>query len=101
MQKIILPRGKGKTTLLIEKAAENQNYIVCRSQKEAARIASIAQEMKLSIPFPITYAEFITKDFYSRGIKGFLIDNADALLQVMADSTPIIAITMTDDNSQN
>lgn len=50
MQKILLPKGKGKTTLLIEKSAETQNYIVCKNQNEAARIVSIAKEMKLNIP---------------------------------------------------
>lgn len=100
MQIILGRRGSGKTTKLIKLSAETQSYIVCRSQDEAARISSIATEMKLNIPFPLTYSEFIQKQFYARGIKGFLIDNAEALLQSMAGSVPVNGITMTCDNSR-
>lgn len=93
MNKIILGRGKGKTTQLIELSGNTSSYIVCINQRECHRIVSIAREMKIDIPFPLTYDEFINKKYYGKGIKGFLIDNAELLLEYMS-SVKIDAITL-------
>jgi len=92
MEIIVTKRYQGKTTKLINMSAESGAYIVCMNQKEASRIASIAQEQKKNIPFPITYSEFKNNEYYPKGIKGFLIDNADYFLQSMT-SVPILAMT--------
>lgn len=85
MKLITEPKGSGKTYQLIMESATNGDYIVCHSSKEAERIFSIANEHKLNIPFPLTYDEFINKRYYSKGIKGILIDNVDILLDYMSD----------------
>lgn len=99
MKVIIKPRGSGKTTELI-KMSEPGKYIICYSREEAARVAYMAQEMGVDIPFPISYEEFIEERYYHRyhlegGIKSFFIDNLDVFLQVLT-TVPIEAITLTD-----
>lgn len=74
-------------------AREEVSYIVCIDQQEAYRISQRAQEMGLSIGFPITFDEFRKGEYYSRNIRNFFIDNADYLLRSLSD-VPIRAITM-------
>jgi len=93
---IYLERGKGKTRKLIEKSARTGFYIVCPSLKECSRIFGEAQDLKFNIPFPISFDEFIHVQYHPPGIKGFLIDNADMLLDRMS-RVPIGAITLTKD----
>lgn len=95
MKKIILPKGQGKTIELIKMSADNKWYIVCHSIYECSRIHCTAMEMNLKIPFPITYDEFINGKYYGKGIRGFLVDNVDLLVQHIAGVTPIIALTIT------
>jgi hypothetical protein len=90
----------GKTTELIRLSAETGGYIVCLNMDEASRIQFQSQEMGLKIPFPITFDEFKSHQYYGRGIKGFLIDNADMLLKSMS-SVPVLAITMSNPESDN
>lgn len=97
MKKIILPRGKGKTTELIKISAETGCYIVCRSPSEASRIQLTATQIGLRIPFPITYEEFITGQYFGKGIKGFLIDDLDKLINEISAVVPVYAVTMTDE----
>lgn len=93
MKKILAERRKGKTTQLIQLSAVSGHYIVCRSPAEAGRICAVANEMGKNIPTPITYEEFLNRNYYAKGIGGFLIDNADHLLMAMSP-VPITAITM-------
>ncbi len=95
MEKIIMVKGAGKTRELLKRSSENGFYIVCSSKNEAEKISRIAQERGLKIPFPITHDEFKAQRFCGRGIKGFLIDNADMLLQSMGGGVEVGAITMT------
>lgn len=94
MEKIILERGQGKTTSLIKRSSETGEYIVCFSLDEASRISAEAQSMGLNIPFPISYGEFVSGNYSSRNIKGFLIDNADLLIEVIS-RVPVTIITIT------
>ncbi|KKN31168.1 hypothetical protein LCGC14_0826770 [marine sediment metagenome] len=94
MDVIVNKRQTGKTTHLIKRSAETWSYIVCHSQEEAGRIYRVAKEMSLNIPFPITFHEFLNKKYHLPGIKGFLIDNADMMLQQLT-SVPVGAITLT------
>ena len=93
MEKIIMNRGYGKTTQLIKKSARSGDYIICHGVDEAHRIKSEAKEMGLDIPLPITYTEFIKKQYSGRNISGFLIDNLEMFLQAISNA-PINAITM-------
>jgi DNA-binding MurR/RpiR family transcriptional regulator len=96
MIKYFLPRGTGKTTTLIQMAAETGATIVCFSNKECSRVANEALRAGYIIAMPISYDEFINKRYHSIGIKGFLIDNAEQVLQAMTD-VRILAISATAD----
>ena len=94
MRIIVTGRLAGKTTKLIKLSAEHDLYIVCQSKHEAARIFEMAQKMEIHINFPLTYQELIERRYYGKGIKGFVIDNAEFLLQSLTE-VPIEAISMT------
>ncbi len=81
MKTILLGRGKGKTTKLIQEAAKGHYYIICHSFESAHNIAKQAREMGLDIPLPISYSEFDRNQYCGRNIKGFLFDNVDHYLQ--------------------
>ena len=95
MKVIVLGRGKGKTHQLIKLSAEKFYYIVCPNRQAVEMTFSRAQKMELNIPFPITHDDFIRRNYYGKGIKGFLIDDVDMLLERMARGVQIGAITIT------
>ncbi|MBT9166751.1 MAG: hypothetical protein DDT19_00075 [Syntrophomonadaceae bacterium] len=88
MKIIYRPRGKGKTTELIKLASEGRyKLIICPSRDESQRIFRLAQELKMKIPFPITYREFLAGQYaLGRNIEELLIDNVELFLQYL---TPI------------
>lgn len=93
--KIILGKGgSGKTVSLIKESHKNGQYIVCLDQLEASRIHTTAIGMGLNIPFPITFAEFLNRQYYSKGVRGFLIDNIDALLVRICPNVSIDIVTL-------
>lgn len=95
MVKIYRPKGESKTLELIKISHHEKNHIVCYDMKAANMIESWAKELGYSIPFPITYYEFVKGDYYDKNIRGFLIDNAEALLQYMTRvKIEVIAITV-------
>lgn len=97
MRVIASGRKTGKTTAIIEAAAEAEArgevcYIVCHSQNEAYRIAQKAKELNLNIGFPITHDEFLQGQ-YSSQIHHLLIDNVEFLLQRLA-KVPIEVVSI-------
>ena len=86
-------RHSGKTTELINMAHKRGGYIVCLNHNEAYRIAMVAREMGLNINFPLSYSEFLLKQYNRMGIIEFYIDNVEMLIQVMS-KVPIEAITL-------
>jgi len=97
MRLILRPKQGGKTTELINLSAENGGYIVCHTRNEAYRIRTQAREMGLFIPLPLTYIEFFNRQLYPPGVKRFLIDNVEMLLQFIARDILIEAVTCTPD----
>lgn len=93
MRVIVGSRQSGKTAKLIRLSAEHGSYIVCPTRRDVARIAARAKDMNLRISLPITFEEFLGHRYYARGVRGFLIDNADQLLAYLSD-VPIHAITI-------
>ncbi len=85
MKVILRARQQGKTTEIIKRSHETGGYIVCRTVEEAHKIQEQAVKLGYKIPLPITVGEFINKEYYGKGIKSFLIDNADYLLQSLTD----------------
>lgn len=102
MKTIIAERNGGKTTELIKMSSDSSDYIVCHNQKEASIIHLRAIDSGYKIPFPLTYDEFIENRYLSKGVKGFLIDNVDMLLDYMTKCrVPIRAITVSKENVDN
>ena len=78
-----MPKRSGKTTKLINISAITGYYIVCCSQKRANEIQSYAKQLGQTIPFPLTFNEFLQKQ-YSTNIRAVLIDGADLLLESLS-----------------
>lgn len=94
MKIIASGRQTGKTTKLIQMSAETGAYIVARSHTHVDYIVATAKQMKLKIPFPLTFWELRYEKYYGKGIEGFLIDDVDGFLRYSI-SCPIVAITLT------
>lgn len=87
MKVITRPRQGGKTTEVIKLASRTYAYIICPDRQQVQHVASLARKMGVDIPFPLTWREFLEKQYYGAGIKGgFVIDNLDMCLQQM---TPV------------
>lgn len=96
MEIIISGRQAGKTTALIRKCHETGGRIVCASMKRVRHIASLAEEMGLVIPHPITFGELIDGCVIQGwGIPCFYIDDVDSLLRQLTRGVPIEALTIT------
>jgi len=93
MELILEGHGKGKTTRLIEIAAEEDLCIVCRTHAEAWRVVQEARKIGHNIIFPLTFTEFVKGSFNRKG-EGFLIDDADALLETLSRGCGIRAIAL-------
>jgi len=98
MEIILRPRGWGKTTELIKKCAEEGGYIVVFSREEARRVAMVAEQQCIKIPYPLTLEEAMHA--YSLGVKKFHIDNAEQILQKLLPS-PIATIALTEDEDKS
>ncbi len=94
MELIIESQRGGKTTKLIDKSAETGAYIVCHNMQEADRVFSAALKMGKNIPHPISADEFLKGQYYAKGVKSLLIDNADLFIQSIS-KVPIDAISLT------
>lgn len=80
---------------MIKDAAQGFFHMVCFDAREVRRVCKQARSMGLDIPCPLTYEEFVSGKYYAPGIKGFLIDNADMLLQRISENVKIISVSMT------
>lgn len=89
----------GKTTELIKRCAENGGYIVCMNKFSRDDIMSMAKEIKVKIPYPLTFSEFLRGRYYPQGVKRVYIDNADMLIKTIAKGVEVDSIVM--DNLEN
>lgn len=88
-------RGTGRTTELIRKCAEyNYAVIVCPNRAMANFTFSMAREMGMNIPMPITFKEFAEGRAYFRNVDAFLIDNLEFVLSSMARGVPIAEVVL-------
>ena len=99
MKKIMLPRGKGKTTELIKLSAATQKYILVADDNRVREILHRAREMKLDIPYPVTVSEYNRDRFIGSFIRkqGLLIDDVEDVMERFLDGIPIVAMTITDE----
>lgn len=98
MKVILRSRQTGRTEELIRLCAEAEergevSYIVCSNHAEAYALVETAKKLKLMIAFPITVREFLDNQYAARHVDNLFIDNADHLLQSIAQ-VPIRAVTM-------
>jgi len=96
MKVIHLKRGEGKTDQLIKMVDKSGIYIVCSSMDRCNEVYVRAMELDCNIKFPISFDEFLDKSYYPMGIEGFVIDDADSLLQRLT-RVEICAISLTEE----
>ena len=99
MNIVIGERCSGKTTRLIERSAQEGEYILVANKAMARCIADQAKEMGLDIPFPVTLDEYLRGNkFQGSSIRrdGLLIDDLDMVLNRMFRGIPIREVTLTD-----
>lgn len=95
---LYIPRGAGKSTILMHESARTRFVMVVRSDQFKWHIEREAKYLQLDIPEPITFEQFINKDYNRRSIKGFLIDDVQDLLKLIAGPIPIVTIAVNNDN---
>ena len=101
MTEIILrPRGGGKTTEMIRRSAEDGGYIVCTDHRRACQVAKQAEQLGLSIPFPLTAGEWHDRGYRAPGVRALLFDDLDRIIQAMS-GVPVVAATWTQDEEQH
>jgi len=94
MNVIHLKKGEGKTVEAIKIAHDTYSYLVVKDMERATKVYHYAIENGYQIPFPIKFETFLNKKYHGKGIKGFVIDDADLLLSKMVN-VPLKAITLT------
>lgn len=74
-------RQEGKTTHLIKMSADGKGTIIAPTMQNAKYIKTMAKEMKLDIPDPICWSDFL---YHGRGLKGpFLLDELGSILAIL------------------
>lgn len=100
----VIARGRcsGKTMEIIKESALTGSYILVRNHSEVERIAQLAQQMNLSIPYPVTVSEISLGRIQGTSIKrdGILVDNAELVLQQMIGAEiNTLTISTTEENA--
>lgn len=72
-------RQWGKTTFLIRKSVETGKTIVVPNEEMVRAIVMQADALRLTIPYPITFREFLSKGSYDGA--GYLIDELQSCLK--------------------
>ena len=72
-------RQWGKTTFLIRKSVETGKTIVAPNEEMVRAIVMRADALRLTIPYPITFREFLSKGRYDG--PGYLIDELQSCLK--------------------
>ena len=93
----IIVRGRqgGKTTEMIRRSAETGCYIVCTDHRRAWQVKQQADDLGMTIPFPLTADEWQRRGYYPPGVRGLLFDDLDRIIQSMS-GVPVLAATWTD-----
>ena len=91
MKILCTPPRAGKTTAAIQLAAKEDAYIVCIDHPSAWATKKQADEMGLTIRFPLTLSELLNKSVYKFQDQKYVIDNADLILQHLCGGRAIFA----------
>lgn len=93
---VVGKRQSGRSTKLIREAAKyNYALIVCSNKREAGNTYRMAREMGYNIPYPITFNDFVKKNYYGRNVQVLLFDNLDKSIKEYTD-VPIVKIVVED-----
>lgn len=84
------PRQTGKSTDLIKLSSKHGLYIICATRDRAQYLSTMAMEMGIHIPFPITPRELPLRSPY---IKGVLIDDFEDVLSYLIGKPIVLATT--------
>lgn len=98
MEKIIVPRGMGKTRYLIKKAAKTGATMVVHSHKMIFLVQDWAKELGFKIEKPVEFSDFVRREFREVNPKGYLIDDLDSCLTLLNHNVKVLAISMSDEN---
>lgn len=98
MQKVITPRGMGKTRYLINKAAKTGATMVVHSDKMVYIVDSWAKELGCEIKKPVVFREFVRREFREVNPKGYLIDDLDSCLNLLNPDVKVLAVSMSDES---
>lgn len=96
MKALVGPARSGKTTHLIELAAAQDLCLVCADSKRIAYVQALARKKGLKIRQPLTYDQVIYDRVGPMGMRGFVFDDVDRLLQRIADGRPVVAFAAWD-----
>lgn len=100
MRLYIGPRAAGKTTELISLCEEMPGTVIVATNKAAAEnIGWMAMALGKTIPEPITFKEFVDRKWVGRKITGFIFDDLDRALQIMAGSREVLAASITEERT--
>lgn len=97
MNIIYKKRGKGKTFDLIMNSALSGHVIVCAGFHNKQYIINSALQLGLTVPEPITIGEFLNNRHEGRHIEGYLIDDAEYILNAIFKGK-VNSITISDEN---
>jgi hypothetical protein len=94
MNLIIGGRQTGKTTALIKSAHDQRAYIVCPNERMKRSVAKMAQDMEITIPYPVSMAEL---PFHTPFVRSVMVDEGQLLLQELIGK-PVEAMTLCADS---
>jgi hypothetical protein len=83
-----------KTIWENNKANNYNGYMVCLNRKRINEVMELANKLKCCINFPITFDEFLKKEYYGRSVNKFYIDDLDLLITSLSD-VPIETASIT------
>ncbi len=89
--------GSGKTDKCIRLSAKTGAYIVCPVTEDVRHIWDKAKEMRLSIPYPMTFYEWVESRFYGCGVKGFIFDDIDRMVTMHSGGVPLVGVSLLTD----
>ena len=90
-----MPKGCGKTTMLLEYSDNTGKYILTANERTKSMLKHQAKDLGFNIPEPVTVNEYFSSGKLKGSyIKDVLIDDADMVLQQVFDTVNISIMTM-------
>lgn len=100
IEKIIYSKPRtGRTVELVRRSALTGAVIVCRDEKWVEDTCNTAKWLGLKIPKPITFKDLLNGNF-EKNDNGICIDDANLLLEEIANGARIRAAVITDTSSE-